>query len=74
MSNLPPGVTQEMIDRSMGASENEVMQSQCPRCKAWQDDYDGFGVLSCACGYCAHPATDGGACALCGAVQPSVGK
>jgi hypothetical protein len=51
--------------------DGDVFQSQCPSCKDWQDDYDGFGVLSCACGYCAHPAIDGNVCALCGAVQPS---
>jgi hypothetical protein len=45
---------------------NDVPQAQCPRCKQWQDDYDGFGVLVCPCGYCAHAATDDGVCVFCG--------
>lgn len=39
---------------------DEQPQSQCPKCRGWQDDYDGFGVLHCeACGYCAHPSASG---------------
>jgi hypothetical protein len=35
-------------------------QSQCPQCRAWQDDLDGFGVLVCAaCGYCEHASQSG---------------
>jgi hypothetical protein len=36
-------------------------QTQCPRCLAWVDDLDGFGVLAHlgpdGCGYCSHPST-----------------
>jgi len=48
------------------SDSNDVPQAQCPRCKQWQDDDDGFGVLSCACGYCAHAASNDGVCEFCG--------
>lgn len=36
--------------------EEEMPQSQCPYCKWWQDDPDGFGVQKCDhCGHCRHP-------------------
>jgi hypothetical protein len=36
-----------------------VPQSECPKCGAEQDDFDGFGVLHCGvCGYCKHPFVD----------------
>lgn len=44
---------------------DDLMQSQCPACKEWQDDYDGFGVLACPCGYCSHPSITDGICGLC---------
>lgn len=45
----------------------EVPKAQCPRCKLWQPDEDGFGVLYCKhCKYCAHPAATDGKCDLCG--------
>jgi hypothetical protein len=49
----------------------DVPQAQCPKCKQWQDDFDGFGVLHCeACGYCTHPSiTNAGVCELCGKAQ-----
>ena len=40
-------MTQDEID--------ELTQSRCPKCKRWQPDLDGFGVLKCeACDYCSH--------------------
>lgn len=45
---------------------DDVPKAQCPRCKRWHDDYDGFGVLVCTdCGYCAHPSATNGKCDLC---------
>lgn len=48
-------------------------EMQCPQCGAWLPDYDGFGVLAHTkpayadgCGYCSHPARDGGVCGICG--------
>jgi hypothetical protein len=60
----PAGVT----DNDPHFGGDDVPQVQCPKCRAWQDDHDGFGVLSCACGYCAHPAASGDPmrCELCG--------
>lgn len=42
-------------------------QSPCPKCGAWVDDWDGFGVLRHeACGWCAHPSRTGDVCDICG--------
>lgn len=61
-----------------GELEEEVPKSQCPQCKAWVKDPDGFGVLAHlkpahadGCGYCSHPTrtsdTEGAwDCGLCG--------
>mgnify|MGYP001562312316 CR=1 FL=1 len=62
-------------EASPGAAD--MPDSQCPRCKAWLPDYDGFGVLAHTkpaypdgCGYCKHPAVDrtaaGWVCGFCG--------
>lgn len=53
---------------------DETPQTQCPKCRKWQDDYDGFGVLKCEhCDYCSHPSSTLRygiwQCGLCG--QPS---
>jgi len=46
---------------------HRVDQAQCPQCKAWVDDMDGFGVLRHeACGYCSHASVTGAVCGLCG--------
>lgn len=39
----------------------------CPKCGDQQTDFDGFGFMACtACGYCTHPAWNGGICGICG--------
>lgn len=49
--------------------------SPCPKCGAWVEDLDGFGVLAhlkphpTACGYCSHPSRTGGVCGICGEVE-----
>lgn len=58
----PSGVT----DADPNFDSKDVPQAQCPRCKRWQDDHDGFGVLRCSCGYCSHAAATAGLCDLCG--------
>ena len=46
---------------------NDVPDSQCPKCKAWLPDYDGFGVLRHPeCGYCSHASITDGVCQFCG--------
>lgn len=59
-----------------GRTMNETVQTQCPKCGEWEDDEDGFGVLSHIgegyrkpCGYCSHPSSDGGVCGICGKVD-----
>lgn len=38
----------------------EVVVAHCPACGLEQEDWDGFGVLTCdACGYCTHPSSTG---------------
>lgn len=40
---------------------------QCPRCRRWMEDLDGFGVLfDPQCGYCQHADRYGGVCTACG--------
>lgn len=46
----------------------DVQYARCPRCKQEQADFDGFGVLFCACGYCTHPSIDDNKCGCCGDV------
>ena len=54
-------------------NDDDALESQCPRCRKWVPDLDGFGVLNCPeCGYCAHPcrSTDGAGvmrCDICNA-------
>jgi hypothetical protein len=44
---------------------------RCSKCKAEQNDLDGFGVLYCEhCKYCAHASSTDGKCDLCGVPQP----
>ena len=39
----------------------------CPVCGHEETDYDGFGCLACEkCGWCSHPAYNGGVCGICG--------
>ena len=61
-----------------GAPEDsdDQPEMQCPKCKAWLPDFDGFGVLAHTkpayadgCGYCSHPALADGVCEICG-VRP----
>ena len=54
----------------------ECTETQCPKCGKWQEDMDGFGVLFCECGYCAHTARSGGKRELCGeeSVEYKMGK
>ena len=55
--------------------EPEQPQIQCPRCGRWEDDFDGFMVAHTklgykyGCGWCSHPARDGGVCGICGDVE-----
>jgi hypothetical protein len=36
---------------------DEMPKTQCPKCREWVDDFDGFGVLiHDECGYCCHPS------------------
>lgn len=42
--------------------------SCCPRCTMPHDDQDSLGVVYCVvCGYCAHPSSTDGICAICSA-------
>lgn len=53
----------------------DVPDAQCPKCKHWQDDPDGFGVLKCLhCDYCQHAAIDGGVCGFCGITVGKTGS
>ena len=59
-------MTQEEID--------EVAEAICPRCRRWQPDLDGFGVVKCDyCAYCQHPHEirdgDHWVCSLCDHVR-----
>lgn len=53
---------------------------ECPKCRAEQEDFDGFGVPYChACGYCAHFSRTGDAngnlrCDICNDVLSSGGS
>jgi hypothetical protein len=48
-------------------TDQETCESQCPKCRAWVADLDGFGVLHCpVCGFCAHPCYSNGVCGICG--------
>lgn len=65
------GTPKPLIIRALLAAspvaEGAKPQSQCPKCRQWQDDLDGFGVLKCwVCNFCAHPSIDGDTCNLCG--------
>ncbi len=45
----------------------DMPESQCPKCRLWQTDWDGFGVLKCQhCDYCKHASITDGVCAFCG--------
>lgn len=59
--------------------EDEVPETQCPRCGRWEPDYDGLGVLAHiqpayehGCGYCSHPCIDDGRCGLCGSCHRDI--
>jgi len=47
--------------------------SQCPKCREWITDLDGFGVVvHGACGYCSHASVNGDVCGLCGGMACDV--
>jgi hypothetical protein len=53
----------------------EVPTVQCSKCKRWQDDHDGFGVLKCEhCDYCSHASITDGVCGLCGSAEGKGGS
>jgi hypothetical protein len=61
----------KMAYKIPGFRVEDVPQACCPKCGAWIDDYDGFGVLAHKeCGYCCHPSADGDGeydvCCICG--------
>jgi len=77
MDGAPPfNVVQEAVQAATLAAKIAEMflatnpdrpQARCPKCRTWQWDDDGFGVLMCAkCGYCTHPAATGNICDWCG--------
>ncbi len=58
------------------STEDAMPEMQCPQCKEWLPDFDGFGALAHTkpayadgCGYCSHPALADGVCEICG-VRP----
>ena len=58
------------------AVNDDMPESQCPKCGVWETDYDGFGVMAHikpvyprGCGYCSHPSTLDGYCGICGEVR-----
>ena len=59
----------------MSAPESDQPQIQCPACGVWEEDFDGFMVAHTqpayedGCGWCSHPARDGGVCGICGDVE-----
>lgn len=66
------------VQERLFSLDEEVPQTQCPRCGEWLDDLDGFGVLAHipGCGYCSHPSGDGDGkggytCGICGVAIPS---
>jgi len=67
---LLPGIYAACCDLADGRNAegmNDTPKTQCPRCGAWVEDFDGFGVLAHeACGYCSHPSGYGGVCQICG--------
>ena len=66
----------EDVPTARDDDSDDQPEMQCPQCKAWLPDFDGFGVLAHTkpayadgCGYCAHPALADGVCEICG-VRP----
>ncbi len=57
------------MQKAMGqaAAEDDTPRTQCPKCGAWLEDFDGFGVVAHKeCGYCCHPSGQGDTCDVCG--------
>ena len=53
--------------------DDDLPESQCPRCGRWEIDHDGFGILAHTkpayehgCGYCSCPSRMDGVCGICG--------
>lgn len=68
MKELTDGEREICNQMQRDALDDEVPQSLCPKCRQWQDDFDGFGVLKCVhCDYCSHASITDGVCGLCGA-------
>jgi hypothetical protein len=49
----------------------DMPQMACPKCGAFQDNFDGFSFQYCpACGYCSHPNSmiegEKEICGICG--------
>jgi len=76
-STHPKGINacRECVERAAAESKRErgQPQMQCPSCGAWEDDFDGFGMLAHTkpayedgCGYCSHPGSTDGICDICG--------
>jgi len=57
-----------------GTSGSPLVRTPCPRCGRLQRDWDGVGVIRCACGYCAHLSWRGidgeWICDHCGVREP----
>lgn len=56
------------IDQPVHAEADTYRQPTmyCPACKRESEDFDGVGVVSCACGFCRHLARSGDVCDYCG--------
>lgn len=59
-------------ERMLPKADDTKIISTCPRCGAEQEDFDGVGVVHCACGYCNHPSYYGGTCEICGQPEAEV--
>ena len=46
-------------DEEIGKAVADCGVAECPNCGALAQDFDGFGMIRCACGFCAHPSRDG---------------
>jgi hypothetical protein len=59
---------------AMTEIDDSPEMSECPKCHALQEDWDGFGVLYCPnCKFCTHSCINGGVCGLCGMVESEAG-
>lgn len=48
-------------------SDDNISVVRCPKCGAFEEDFDGLGFLYCdQCGYCVHASITNDKCDFCG--------